>query len=140
MASVVDSIAQFISTDLSIGTYPGTIFLDSMPDASDGSLDTCIAVYNLPGQAPDLAVGAGQTTTDYPGFMVACRSLSAATALSNDLAIYQGLHGQASVTIHGTYFVLIAAAQSAPMALGRDEKQRLAYSRSFRAIVQGVAR
>ncbi|HKS90707.1 MAG TPA: minor capsid protein [Tepidiformaceae bacterium] len=137
MASVVDSIAQYVATDLSLGTLGSTVFEDSMPDAADGSIDTCIAVYNVPGAAPDLTQG---DNTDRPSFMVVCRSLSADTALANDLAIYDALHGLTETSVHGTYFLLIAAVQSAPTPLGRDEKARLMWARNFRAIVRGVTR
>ena len=140
MATVANSIAQYIATDLGQGTLGTDVFVDAMPDASDGSIDTCVAVYSLPGQPPELAVGAGQTTTDRPGFMVACRALDPATAVANELAIYQALHGQAAVTIHGTYFILIASAQSGPTPLGRDARQRNVYTRSFRTMVRGLAR
>lgn len=140
MASVVDSIATYIATDLGLGTLGTDIFEDALPDAADGSIDTCIAVFNMPGAPPDLAVGIGQTNVDRPSFQTVCRSLSADTALANDLAIFQALHGLAAQTVHGTYFILVSAIQSAPTPLGRDEKQRLLWARNWRAIVSGATR
>lgn len=136
MASVVDSIAQYIATDLNLGALGTVVFEDNLPDQPD----TAICVYSLPGQPPDLAVGIGMTTVDRPGFQIASRSLSADTAIANELTIYQALHGLASQTIHGTTFVLVAAVQSGPMGLGRDEKQRFVFARSYRTITQGAAR
>lgn len=137
MATPVDSIAQFIATDLALGTLGGTVFEDSMPDASDGSLDTCIAVYSLPGAAPTLTQG---DDTDSPSFQVACRAVDAGVAVAHDQAIFQALHGLTETTVHGTHFKLIAAAQSGPTPLGRDDRQRNLYVRAYRALVSGVSR
>lgn len=135
-----DSIAQYIATDLALGVLGTTVFEEQMADASDGSVDTAICVYSMPGQPPDLSVGVGTNTIDYPAFQVVCRSLDAATALANDLAIFQDLHGKAETTVHGTYFTLITAIQSAPVSLGRDPRQRFLFARNYRTIARGTAR
>ena len=71
MATPLGALAQYIATDLGVGTYGTDVFDTSMPDKTDGSYDTAVCVVSTPGQAPDLAI---QGNTDYPGFLVLSRS------------------------------------------------------------------
>ena len=137
MASPLDSLATYIATDLAVGALGTVVFEDSLPDSSDGSLDTCVAVISTAGAPPALTTG---DDTDYPGFLILSRSLSADTALANLQTIFHGIHGKTETTIHGTYFKLIYAISSSPMGLGRDERQRFMFSQAFRALVRGVSR
>lgn len=134
--SPVDSVALKVAdlTGLIVGT---TIYKDYAPDASDGTLDTIVTVYGAAGGAPTLVTG---DDTDNPGFEIACRSLDPDTAIANDLAIFNGLHGITETDVHGTHFKLLWALQSGQVPLGRDEKQRYIYTRSYRAYVTGVTR
>ena len=137
MATPLDSLATYIATDLNVGALGTVVFEDYLPDKSDGSLDTAVAVIGTGGQAPTLTIG---DDTDYPGFLILSRSQDADTALANLTTIFQGIHGLTETTVHGTHFKLIAAVTSNPMGLGRDERQRFMFSQHFRAIVRGVTR
>ena len=137
MATPLDSLATYIATDLAVGALGTVVFEDQMPDAADGSLDTCVTVISTAGAPPALTTG---DDTDYPGFLILSRSLSADTAIANLQTVFAGIHGLYEQTLHGTHFKLISAINSAPMSLGRDEKQRFLYSWAYRGIVAGTAR
>lgn len=137
MATPLDSLATYIGTDLGVGAVGTVVFEDSMPDASAGTYDTCVAVIGTGGSAPALTLG---DDSDYPSFLILSRSLSADTALANLTTIFQGIHGLTEQTIHGSHFKLVAAIHSNPMGLGRDEKARFMFSMAFKAIVKGVTR
>ena len=137
MATPLDSLTTYIATDLGLGTVGTNVFDTSMPDKQDGSYDTAICVVATPGQAPDLAFGGN---TDYPGFLVLSRSLSVDTATTSIYTVFTGLHGLHEALIHGVYFNLIAAVNSAPMDMGRDERQRYMLSWAFRSMTRGVTR
>lgn len=137
MATPLHSLAQYIAVDLGIGALGTVTFEDSLPDASDGTLDTAVAVIGTGGAAPDLALGGN---TDAPGFLILSRSLDADTAIGHLTTIFQGIHGLAEKDVHGTHFMLIAALHSNPMGLGRDERQRWLFSWAFRSLVRGVSR
>lgn len=134
--AAVDALASRIE-DLGVGTVGTTIFIDSMPDAADGSLDTCTVIYQAGGGAPVLTQG---DNTDLPGFQVIARSLSATTALTNLLTIFQSFHGLTETDVHGVHFKLLYAVNSNPIPLGRDERQRFLYSMSFRSYIAGITR
>lgn len=137
MANPVEALADYIATDLALGTVGTNIFLDYLPDASDGSLDTAIVVYSTAGAPPTLTQ---DDDTDSPGFLIACRSLDADTARGNEQTIYQALHGLTETDVHGVHFKLLYAIQSGPTPLGRDEKQRFIFHRAYRAYVRGATR
>lgn len=137
MATPLDSLAQYVAVDLAVGAVGTVVWEDSMPDKEDGTYDTAVCVIGTGGSAPDLAIGGN---TDNPGFLILSRSLSADTALANLTTIFNGIHGLNSQTVHGTYFLLIAAVHSNPLGMGRDDRQRFMFSHSYRAIVRGVTR
>lgn len=137
MAYPLDSVAQFIAVDLNLGALGTVVFKHNMPDDASGKYDTCITVYDMPGAPPTLTQ---QDDTDYPSFQVASRALDADIALTNEVAIFQALHGVTETTIHSIHFKLISAIQSAPTPLGRDARQRFVFVRNYRATVRGVTR
>jgi len=137
MATPLDSLAQYIATDLGVGALGSIVWEDTMPDKSDGSYDTAVAVISAGGQAPALTI---LDDTNYPSFLILSRSLDADTALANLTTIFQGIHGVHETMIHGTYFKLIAAITSGPMGQGRDEKQRFVFSWPFRTMTRGITR
>ena len=137
MATPLDSLAQYIAVDLGIGAVGTVVFEDSLPDASAGTYDTAVAVISNGGAAPDLAIDGN---TDSPGFLILSRSLDADTAIGNLTTIFQGIHGLHEQTVHGTYFMLIAAMHSGPLGMGRDERSRWMFSQSYRSLVRGTTR
>lgn len=136
MADPLDSLAQYVAVDLAIGALGTVVFQDQMPDAAAGTYDTCVGLIDTGGPAPALTLG---DDTDYPTFQIVSRSLSADTAKTNLRTIFQGIHGLHEVSIHSTYFKLIAAV-GGMVFLGRDEKNRYLWSQSFRTMVRGVTR
>lgn len=137
MATPLDSLAQYIAVDLAVGALGSVVFEDYLPDKADGSYDTAVAIIGTGGQAPALTLS---DDTDYPGFLILSRSLSADTALANLKTIFEGIHGFTETTIYSTHFKLIAAIHSNPMGQGRDERQRFVFSQAFRAMTRGVTR
>lgn len=137
MASAVDSIAQYLATDLALGALGTVVFEDALPDSSATTYDTALAVISTGGSAPDLAFGGN---TDSPGFLILSRSSSGDTALGNLQTVFQALHGLHETLVHGTYFMLIAALTSAPMPVGQDERSRWMFAQSYRTMVRGVTR
>lgn len=133
----LDALAQFISVDLAIGTLGQTVFKDYMPDANDGSLDTCFVIASSGGGPPALTRG---DDTDSPSFQLRSRSLDADVARSNLLTVFEALHGLTETTLLSVRFKLVYFMQSNPVPLGRDERQRFEYVQNFRALVAGVTR
>lgn len=133
MADPLDSLAQYIATDLAVGALGTVVFEDNQPDQPD----TCVTVYSAAGGPPTLTRG---DDTDTPGFQIRSRSLDADTAKTNLRTVFQALHGLTETTLHGTHFKLIWFTQSSPVPLGRDEKQRFEFVQNLRAMVQGVSR
>lgn len=137
MATPLDSLAQQIATLAGIGAYGTALFANHMPDAADGSLDTCTAIYNSGGAPPALTRG---DDTDYPSFQIRARSIDADVALANLKTIFQALHGLTETALFGTRFKLIEFKQSNPVSLGRDEKQRFEFVLNLGCIVAGTTR
>ncbi len=137
MPDPVDSLAQYIATDLGLGTVGENVFEYQTPDSSDGTVDTCITVRGTPGMPAALTQG---DDTDFPGFVIVSRALDAQTALDRLKTISEALHGLCETDLHGTHFKLISATGSGPMPLGRDERQRNVFSRAFSSMVRGHTR
>lgn len=133
----VEALANYMAIDLGFGNLAQKVFIDYLPDAADGSLDTATAVINTGGQAGELTLG---DNTDRPAFQFVARDLDASAARSRIYAIYQALQGLKETDVHGVHFKLVSFVQSAPVPLGRDERQRFLFTINARTMTAGVPR
>ncbi len=117
----LESISSYIQSNIGIAT--DSIFINYLPS----SPDTCVTLYTTPGLPPEVKQG-----YDKPGLQVYGRGATY-TAIQTILeSIYVLLHGLGSKDINGIHFVDIAAMQSKPIPLGRDEAGRYIFSQNYR--------
>lgn len=127
-----DALALYFH-DLGVGTVGTDIFQQHAPDEPDA----LVLISDTGGGAPTLTKG---DDTDSPSWQVLARDLDPDVLLTKLSTIFVALHGLTETTLHGEHFKLVWALQSAPVPLGRDEKQRFRFVQNYRAYVTGVPR
>jgi hypothetical protein len=104
----------------------GTIFWNDKPSTPDA----LIAVFGYAGQPPEWT---NTNKYDKPSVQVLIRGAKNAAGAARTLAetIYQDLDGLTSITLSGTFYQRIEAAQSGPTPMGKDENGRIEYVLNF---------
>jgi|TARA_R110002020_G_scaffold246713_4_gene460601 hypothetical protein len=109
--------AASISTqDLTLGT---NLFLGRLPD----SPDTCVALVQTAGVAPEDTFGTSYPPLETQGLQVLSRAAAYATAESLAVDIFKSLQTVDNQTLTSTLYLKIEATQS-PFALSRDTQER----------------
>lgn len=123
---------MMIDSSLGIGEFAATsgwsIYLTQMPD-DDNTPDTCIAILDTGGSAPDPDP---DKNIGNPTFQVLVRGgkMGYQTAWDKAREIIVGLHGVHNETWNGTRYIQIFA-MSDILSLGYDESQRPLLSINF---------
>ena len=121
--------------DQAVGGLPGTTQLtDTNWTITKGFMpadpDRCITLYETGGFPPEVL-----PELAYPTFQVRLRSISTGYSTGREKlqAVENALHGFASTTSNGVYYVAIYA-MSAAIPLGYDDEDRPLMAENFRAL------
>jgi len=101
------------------GTLGTNLFLGAMPSTPD----TMVCVYESPGYAPDMTLGAAATAIDRPGLQVTCRAPGYVAARDKAVAIRTLLGALANTTLSGVSVLRVAPSGSVT-PIGEDENGR----------------
>jgi hypothetical protein len=129
---VLDDVGTFMAANVSDTTLTlGTnLFLGRMPDTPD----TCVAIYETAGNAPDDVFGADSAPPiENAGLMCHTRAIAYSDCQSLAVDIMKTLSKVINETLTSTAYYKIEAEQS-PFALERDEQERMVFSCNFTAV------
>ena len=119
--------ASVTATSLTLGT---NLFLGRLPE----SPDTCVAIYETAGNAPDDVFGANSAPPiENAGLMCHTRATSYSTCQTLALDIMKTLSKVINETLTSTAYYKIEATQS-PFGLMRDDQERMVFSCNFTAV------
>jgi hypothetical protein len=122
----LEEVARYLAAQ-GIGTWPGNIFLNGLPDKPDAA----ITLFDTGGAPP---VDSYQGGMNRPKIQVVARSTSMAAAWGTAQAAYDALHMLSSVTLAGGTRLIDATALQTPFWLKRDAlgRQEYAFNVQFR--------
>ena len=126
---MLDDVGTFMAANVTAATLTlGTnLFLGRLPE----SPDTCVAIYETAGTAPDDVFGADSAPPiENAGLMCHTRATSYSTCQSLAVDIMKTLSKVINETLTSTAYYKIEATQS-PFALMRDEQERMLFSCNF---------
>ena len=118
--------ATIPTEDLTIGT---NLFLGRLPDAPD----TCVALYQSGGSAPDDQFGSAAPKVERPSVQVRVRSADYATAEALAGDVWGVLVLVANQTLTATRYLRLSVEQS-PFPLERDAQDRPVFVFNLEAI------
>ena len=119
--------ANITAATLTLGTNP---FLGRLPE----SPDTCVAIYETAGTAPDDVFGADSAPPiENAGLMCHTRATSYSTCQTLAVDIMKTLSKVINETLTSTAYYKIEATQS-PFGLMRDDQERMVFSCNFTAV------
>ena len=126
---MLDDVGTFMAANVTAATLTlGTnLFLGRLPE----SPDTCVAIYETAGTAPDDVFGADSAPPiENAGLMCHTRATSYSTCQTLAVDIMKTLSKVINETLTSTAYYKIEATQS-PFALMRDEQERMLFSCNF---------
>lgn len=126
--SLLDEIGVFLASE-GHGTLGVDLFLSLLPDAPD----SCVAVYEMPGQGPvyvagDVALPAWERVQ----LQVVARAASYPAARTKIGNVWRSLQKIGNEALSGTTYLAVQAVDS-PAPLGRDHQQRELLAAHFTA-------
>ena len=125
---LIESIGQFIE-DEGLGVQGTDLFIGDMPQDAPA---TATAVVETSGTTPKFSHDINGVNYEEPSFQIYTRAEAYATARSLAESIWIALNKQVNVSLSGSFFLRIAAAQS-PFSIGRDLNHRAQIVANFNA-------
>jgi hypothetical protein len=125
MSTLVD-IATYLDSQQASLTLGTNLFLGRMPDAPD----TCVALYEYGGSAPDNTMGGGLPVLQNPSVQIAVRAVLYASAESLISLCWGTLESIVDMSLSGTRYNRVTAIQS-PFVLERDSQDRVIFVQNF---------
>jgi len=125
VSTLVD-IATYLDSQQASLTLGTNLFLGRMPD----SPDTCVALYEYGGSAPDNTMGTGLPVLQNPSVQINVRAALYATAESLINSCWGTLEGIINTSLSGTRYNRMTAIQS-PFVLERDSQDRVIFVQNF---------
>lgn len=125
MSTLVD-IATYLDAQQASLTLGTNLFLGRMPDAPD----TCVALYEYGGSAPDNTMGGGLPVLQNPSVQIAVRAVLYASAESLISLCWATLESIIDMSLSGTRYNRVTAIQS-PFVLERDSQDRVIFVQNF---------
>ena len=130
--SVLTDVSTYLN-DASISTQDLTLgsnlFMSTLPD----SPDTCVAVMQGGGVAPEDTFGTSYPILEQPSIQTLVRAASYATAEALAVDIFKSLTAVENATLTSTLYLKIEAQQS-PFPLEEDDRERIIMSCNFSVI------
>jgi len=129
---MLDDVGTFMAANVTAATLTlGTnLFLGRLPE----SPDTCVAIYETAGTAPDDVFGANSAPPiENAGLMCHTRATSYSTCQTLAVDIMKTLSKVINETLTSTAYYKIEASQS-PFGLMRDDQERMVFSCNFTAV------
>lgn len=118
--------ATIATADLTIGT---NLFLGRLPEDPD----TCVALYETPGRAPDDQFGTAAPAIEMPGIQVRIRAASYSTAQALAVDVWKALLDITNESLSGTRYLRFSVFQS-PFSMDRDDRDRAVFAFNGEAI------
>ena len=129
---MLDDVGTYMAANITAATLTlGTnLFLGRLPE----SPDTCVAIYETAGTAPDDVFGADSAPPiENAGLMCHTRAAAYSTCQTLAVDIMKTLSKVINETLTSTAYYKIEASQS-PFALMRDDQERMVFSCNFTAV------
>jgi len=125
MSDMLDHISTYLAS-LGIATVGTDLFLGTMPDTPD----TCTALHEYAGPAPNYTHGDLLPFEEHPRLQVMTRSATYTTARNKAEAIYRALGGVSNLLLSGcTYYRIMPLQQ--PGFIGKDQNARTQFTVNF---------
>ena len=129
---MLDDVGTFMAANVTAATLTlGTnLFLGRLPE----SPDTCVAIYETAGTAPDDVFGADSAPPiENAGLMCHTRAIAYSDCQSLAVDIMKTLSKVINETLTSTYYYKVEPSQS-PFGLMRDDQERMVFSCNFTAV------
>ncbi|HWP59532.1 MAG TPA: minor capsid protein [Candidatus Acidoferrales bacterium] len=125
MNSVIDDIGQHLANN-GFGSLGAEIFLSFLPD----SPDSCVALIETSGTAPEYTHDRALPWKDNPSFKVIARDRHPQLAKKRADAIWAFLASVNDLTLNGVRYFTVAPKHN-PYSLGKDQNDRHEYHCDF---------